>query len=243
MALGIASTTRSIDTRTILIGMVLVFLIVHTGFGITYFQYFPDFQQFTYIHHIHGALMGAWVMLLVAQPFLVHYKKLSIHRVLGKMSWLLAPAIIISMILVARLNYQAGIKVNSSIEVFAKQSITWTQILLFVLFYGLAMVYRKQTFQHLRFIVGTAILMLGPPLGRIILNCWGPFSIPYFAILPLVIKTLIAALLWTLDIYRKRDGRPNFIVLLAFLFADLVYYFRFSEAWQAFGRLVINILY
>ena len=37
-----------------------------------YLQYFPEFEKFTWLHHIHGALMASWIMLLVVQPVLIY---------------------------------------------------------------------------------------------------------------------------------------------------------------------------
>jgi hypothetical protein len=45
------------------------------------------------------------------------------------------------------------------------------------------------------------------------------------------------------DIIKKKNPVPYAIVFLAFLFADLVYYARHSDLWQAFGRFVADNLY
>ena len=64
-----------------------------------------------------------------------------------------------------------------------------------------------------------------------------------FELIPLYIKTGLAAALLTSDIIKKKDWMPYLIVLLAFIFADIVYHARYSEAWQAFGRFVVHYLY
>ncbi|MBP6174614.1 MAG: hypothetical protein KA458_13790, partial [Saprospiraceae bacterium] len=56
------------NIKLIITGMILMFIIVHIGFHATYLKHFPEFTKFNWIHHIHGALMGAWVLLLVVQP-------------------------------------------------------------------------------------------------------------------------------------------------------------------------------
>lgn len=43
-------------------------------------------------------------------------------------------------------------------------------IVQFVVFYSLAIVYRRNTYNHMRFMIGTAIMMIGPGLGRALLR-------------------------------------------------------------------------
>ncbi|MCL6259389.1 hypothetical protein M3O96_09835 [Aquiflexum sp. TKW24L] len=233
----------TVNTRNIIFGMIMVFIIVHIGFHATYIQYFPTFEEFTWLHHIHGALMASWVFLLVLQPVLILYRKFAVHRFFGKLSYVIAPLMIISMLIIARVSYHRWDGEYGSVEVFSWQSVTWMQLLMFGLFYSLAIYYKKNTFRHMRFMIGTAIIMIGPSLSRII-NAYLDTSLEVdFELIPLYFKTGLAAALLSLDLIKKKDWMPYSIVLLAFLFADLVYYARYSEAWQSFGRFVVKVLY
>lgn len=49
--------------------------------------------------------MALWLIMLIAQPFLIKYKKLSWHRVLGKASYVLVPLILITAFLLIRNEY------------------------------------------------------------------------------------------------------------------------------------------
>jgi len=232
-----------INTKAIIVGMILMFIIVHIGFYFTYIQHFPEFEGFSFLHHIHGALMGFWVLLLVVQPILIHNRKFAAHRFIGKLTYLMAPIIVVLMILIARYNYHSGILEKSSEEIFAKQSNTWMQIFMFTLFYSLAIFFRKNTDKHMRFMIATAIVMIGPALSRTILHFWGQTSVPYFAIVPLYFKTALVATLLTIDVIKKKNWMPYTIVLSAFILADIVYHARYSDAWQTFGKFIINNLY
>lgn len=95
----------------------------------------------------------------------------------------------------------------------------------------------------MRFMIGTAIIMVGPSLSRIINEYLDTALEAYFELIPLYFKTGLAAALLAVDVIKKKDWMPYSIVLLAFLFADLVYYARYSEAWQSFGRFVVKVLY
>jgi hypothetical protein len=187
--------------------------------------------------------MGAWVLLLVVQPILIHKQKFAAHRFLGKLSYVITPLIIISMFFVARENYQTGILKKSPVEVMAVQSITWMQLFMFVLFYSLAIYFRKFSYKHMRFIIGIAIIMLGPPTNRILFSYFPEIGVANILLIALYLKTALAAALFLSDFIKKKNWTPYLIVLSAFILADIVYYARYSAAWQAFGRFVVNNLY
>ncbi|WP_460561673.1 hypothetical protein [Ferruginibacter profundus] len=237
------SQPAPIKTRNIIFGMILVFIIVHIGFHATYIKEFPVFQKYNWLHHIHGALMGSWILLLLLQPILIHRKKFATHRFLGKLSYAIAPCMIVSMVLVARYNYQTGILKKSAADVIATQSITWMQIVMFVLFYSLAIYCRKNPYKHMRFMIATAIIMLGPPINRIIVSYFPGVPIPYIFLIALYIKTSVAAALFLNDVMKKKNLMPALIVLSAFLFSDIVFHARYSAAWQAIGRFIVNTFY
>jgi hypothetical protein len=231
------------DIKHIITGMILMFIVVHIGFHATYIKHFPEFTKFIWIHHVHGALMGAWVLLLVVQPVLIYNRRFTAHGFLGKLTYVLAPLVIISMFFIARENYQTGILKKTSVDVMAIQSITWMQLFMFVLFYSLAIYHRKITAMHMRFIIGTAILMIGPSMNRILISYFPDMGAANILPIVLYLKTAIAASLFFMDVAKKKNWTSYLIVLLAFLFSDLVYHARYSDTWQAFGNFVVQHLY
>ena len=243
MQQGKINQPAPIKTRNIIIGMILVFIIVHVGFHATYIKEFPTFQKYNWLHHIHGALMGSWVILLLVQPILIHKKKFAAHRFLGKLSYAIAPCMIVSMVLIARYNYQTGVLKKSAADVMATQSITWMQIMMFVLFYSLAIYFRKNTYNHMRFMIATAIVMLGPPINRIIFSYFTEVPPAYIFLISLYVKTGVATALFINDFIKKKNLKPALIVLLVFLFSDVVFHARYTAAWQAVGKFIVNTFY
>ena len=83
------------------VGFLIIFLMIITliGFYPTYISKFPSFTDITSIHHFHGAMMMIWFLLLIIQPFLIGYKKYTIHRTLGKLSYVIAPLVLFSIFL------------------------------------------------------------------------------------------------------------------------------------------------
>jgi hypothetical protein len=68
--------TLNSTTRAFFIAMVILFILMQVAFHPSYLQYFPQFHEFSWIHHIHGALMVSWVLMLTIQPYLIIKKKI-----------------------------------------------------------------------------------------------------------------------------------------------------------------------
>lgn len=116
-----------------------------------------------------------------------------VHRFFGKLTCVMVLVFRVFIIFMARENYHSCVVDASQEELFARRSIAWMQIFMFVLFYSLAIYYRKQPHKHLRFMMGTAIVMTGRPRARIILTYWDQTSVLYIGLIPLVVQTGIAA--------------------------------------------------
>src|ERR1700712_3279419 len=71
----------------------LAMSITWVGFSHTYFAVV---RTEPLLHHIHGALMGGWIALLIVQPMLYQRGRLQLHRTLGRWGvYLLMPAIVV----------------------------------------------------------------------------------------------------------------------------------------------------
>ena len=125
--------TRSYDVtaKAFFIAMVFLFILLQVAFHPTYLQYFPQFKRFSWIHHTHGALMVSWVIMLVIQPCLIYKGKYKIHRLIGKISYFIAPLMLISMFLATRLNYLNTVGKIPFKDVANPQALYFTTPLLF----------------------------------------------------------------------------------------------------------------
>jgi hypothetical protein len=78
-------------------GYFIVFLLFMLwGFWFTYFTRIPD--QENYRMHLHGAALILWCLMLIIQPWLIRTKRIQIHRMTGKFSYLLVPFLLFSTI-------------------------------------------------------------------------------------------------------------------------------------------------
>jgi hypothetical protein len=215
--------------------------LIHLGFYRTYFIHFPGFKPFQWMHHVHGFLMSTWILMLIIQPLLIGLGKRSMHHRIGKLSYIVAPLIILSMFLITRMSYQKGIVSGSPREAIANQALSLGQWCTFTCFYILAMVYRKQPERHMRYIIGTGLLMILPGLNRLLRSFFEVTSETGMFISSMV-TIGIALVLLTRDVFKRRSWIPYTLVLFAYMGIYLLYACRYSDLYQAIGTLIARVL-
>lgn len=212
-------------------GLLLLALIAYWP---TYFSRLLSADHYT---HFHASLAALWILTLAAQPTLIRMKRLALHRLLGALSYVLAPLIVVSIVLLAH----SRIKGLSG-EAYAIQTyILYLQVSLTVLFglsYALAIYKRHVVALHARFMVCTAFTLIDPVVIRLMF--WMGSRTPTwnyqwvtFSLTDLVIVTLIF-----LE-RRGKSGRKVFpIMLVVFVLAQAVALFGLTNTplWQAFAR-------
>lgn len=199
--------------------MLLLIPLTLAGFFKTYFGQIPNFDEKinTYIH-LHAFIAFIWIIMLIVQPLLILNKKFKAHRKLGKFSYFLFPLLILSFIpqMVRIINSD-----HPEVLFFPL-----ADSILLVVFYSLAIYNRKKAPKHMRFMIATAIVFLGPTIGRI-----GPFIFGWSDILTQTAQyVIIYSILVGLIIYDKRnnkDHKPFQFGLFCFLIHQVVFYIIF----------------
>jgi hypothetical protein len=119
-------------------------VLVFAGFYTSYFSVFLEAKPS--IIHIHFTLMVLWIAMLITQPFLIKYKKLTIHRTLGKISYVLVPLVLISAFFMIRYSYYNLVDGLQQKAAQGRINLQWpryynrlllTKPLLFFIFFGL----------------------------------------------------------------------------------------------------------
>ena len=83
------------------LGYILVLLIpiAFLAFYKTYFVQFPNFKEnITTYTHLHALISTMWILILILQPILIEKGKWKIHKVIGKVTYILFPILILSFI-------------------------------------------------------------------------------------------------------------------------------------------------
>ena len=231
--------TKDVTPKVFFIAMGLLFVLLQVAFHPEYIKYFPQFVGFNWLHHTHGALMASWMIILFIQPYLIYKGKYKAHRLIGKVSYFTVPLMLISMFLATRQNYLTTIGKIPFNEVASIQALNFISPLIFLLFYSLAIINKKDVFKHQRYMIGTAFIMLTAILSRILQHSFEPDSIePYDFFIPLYLGVIIAALLLVNDILKKKNPFPYTIVMVGLLVYTILFHARNTEVWQSVVRLV-----
>ncbi|PSR54978.1 hypothetical protein AHMF7605_16440 [Adhaeribacter arboris] len=218
-----------------------ILLVVVWGFWKTYIVFFPSFQGFGYTHHMHGLLMMMWILMLIVQPLLIRAGKLSLHRAVGKASYVVVPLLLLSIFMVGKISY------NKMIPASPQQAIASTAQIIpalfaFAVLYGLAIWKKKKSRIHMRYMLGTSLLMIGPALGRVQIIY---FNVPFLEAVDYAnyLIMAIAFLLLVSDIFQKKPVAPYLITLLVMVVGHLAWQFRDGFLWQAVGENFAAIFY
>ncbi len=150
------------------------------GFYTTYFT--RILEPMPAVVHLHFVLMVLWIGMLIAQPLLIKYKKISWHRLIGKASYVVVPLLLITAFLLTRNEYYRNIarleeSVRNGAQSFTPQDIlhraaaspiALVYFVWFLVFYVLAIRHRRNFNKHARYMVATALTLTGPTVDRII---------------------------------------------------------------------------
>jgi len=187
---------------------VVLFFLALIGFWESYFSIL--FSDINIYKHFHAITMLLWIGMLIMQPFLIKYKKISLHKYIGKFSYSLVPAIVISLILLAHSQitiHDFGITYSRLYILFLQFSL----LLIFIISYVLAIIYRKTPYLHARYMICTSLTLIDPAVARIPLNI--P-PIPYdYQVLTFALTDFILLILIFMERKQKR-GREVFPIML-----------------------------
>lgn len=215
---------------------VLILAVITWGFYKTYIIFFPSFEGFTFVQHFHGAMMMIWMLFLILQPLLIRYNKVSVHRIIGKISFFIAPLLMASIFLVNRLSYLRPVPGLSHEEKIAEIALTFPYIFAFGILYSLAIINRRNTYHHLRYMIGTSILMIGPGLGRALMVYYN-YTLSEAVQFHNYVILSIAALLFLNDLLKKRSYRAFVTVLIVVICICLIWESR-NTLWQPVGEFI-----
>ena len=172
-------------------------LLVCLGFWPSYFaKFFYGTAHFSFYFHFHATVLILWISLLIIQPILIRNKQVAIHRMLGKISYLLIPLIFISIILLShsRIPHQGPLADDHLVGTFN----SYKDLIILATAFFIAIRYKKDYQLHARGMIVTGLACIEPALIRFAFRV---ISDPFVAYLT-TIFTLYAVFLWI--IYRER---------------------------------------
>lgn len=229
--LGYRFMDKAYNNIWILFIAILAF--VFFGFFKTYFSLFSSFEKIPSSHHFHTFLFLLWFVLLFIQPVLIKKGKFELHRLFGKFTYVLVPLLIVSIFIVTKNQFQREIAMYPRSRCIANLIIPLPQLVIFIAMYILAMIHIKNTGYHMRYIIGTSLVLIGPGLGRALISLGG-ISFQLSVQLSFIVTEFILAGLIFYDIKKANDYKPYAVLLIIFLSCHLGWFFMpYSSLWQS----------
>jgi heme exporter protein D len=204
-----------------LVGLILV------GFWPSYFsKFYNGTADFTFYFHFHTSMVGIWILMLIVQPLLIRKKKLALHRLIGKASYLVFSLVFVSIILLSH-SRQTTFAEGWDIGLF----VTFKDLLILGVAYFIAIKYRHKIDLHARGMIATGLVCIEPAAARI------PFhpEYGYFVVLAVVYSVLGILIFIERNQKKGRWVFPLILALYIMVHSVLIFGIHFSW-WQAFGR-------
>jgi hypothetical protein len=151
-------------------GMALAMaLVAFAGFAPSYYMKsrFGVGPELTPLLHLHGAVMTAWLALLIAQTALIAARRVTWHRRLGVVGAMLAVLLIVLFTQVALSRARAGVLGPGFVPPSQFLAIPLMSVILLPVLIGAAIYYRKRSDYHKRLIMLANVEIVTPAAARL----------------------------------------------------------------------------
>jgi len=181
-------------------------LLAFLGFWNSYFsKLFIGHADYSFYFHVHAVLMVVWIILLIVQPLLIHRKKLHLHRLIGKTTYLIMPLLLMSVLLV----------LNSGMKNIPKDEISLIAFLapirdfmLLIVAFSIAIYHRHDIQIHSRAMIITGIVFIEPALFRFL---GGMLFKDMGVVGPVIGIALMLAIIITLIIKERKEKSARWL--------------------------------
>jgi len=216
------------------------------GFWASYFARILDQENFRM--HLHGIAMFLWCALLISQAYFIRKKKFAIHKTLGKTTYVLVPFIAYTTIDL----YKFRLSQSSSIGVidYLFTASVLIALLVFLIFYGLAIYFKNRPTIHARFMVCTVFAMFTAIIDRII-RIYFPGLMPFLPsgiagpivqVVGLTLADIILVLLciWDWKSHKRFNVFPVALGIHLGYHYSVMNFYKF-EFWKSFSVWFFNL--
>lgn len=218
---------------------VLILILAPIGFR-RYLNRLALLEKQHFYVHFHAVFMTLWCVILITQPLLILKRKRKAHQWIGRFSYGLVPILLISMFMMLYHSLLANGKLELTNEDIQQLFFPFTQILIFGLFYLLAIKHVPKPRIHMRYVIVSSVTLLGPTIGRIDFGILGLPNLDWDLLA--MEGFLLGFLLW--DRFKSVKMKPYLYGLLAFVLVHALLEIGFHEtmAWETFGLQLARLL-
>jgi hypothetical protein len=214
MAANINILRRPSDRGFFLTAAIGFPLMVFIGYFKTYyFSAFFDVKPLANaLVHSHGLVMSLWVVYFTAQTVLIRSKNLKLHMSLGLAGIGLAALVVVVGLMTAYDAHVVRASAPPGLDPHSFLIVPVVDMLLFVIFFGGAIYYRKRPAEHKTLMLMTAINFVGAAVARM---PFFPQNLLLVFVIGIPVLLAVISLIW----FTKKHGRLNKIFAAAvFLF-------------------------
>lgn len=215
-------------------GLIAIILL---GFWRSYFsELIAGTSRHSLIFHFHAVMMSLWIAMLIVQPLLIRKKKFTAHRFIGKLSFVVMPLLVISIIQI--MHYEGNL--------FPENELTFIGVMngsiLMSTFYLIAIWKTSIVNIHARAMVCTGITMIQPASDRVMFNIFEMQAPTVFFVSWGIIYLLLIVLI---IIGRKQKvGRwifPLYLCMHIMLVSSILVIKKIPVVDPAFGRWFLKL--
>jgi hypothetical protein len=217
------------------IGLVVLVLL---GFWPTYFAKFASgTNKYPIYFHFHATMMSLWILALIVQPILIRKKKLRLHRVIGKLTYLIMLLLFLSVILLTHYRMEDNVQFVNNEKLYGPHLVVpFKDLLIIGIAYIIAVRYRHNVNIHARAMIATGIVFIEPALVRFL--GYAVFSNRPMALIPSI--AFVYGILITLMIIERhqKSGRWVFPLILGlYIIVHSIIIFQLHiPGWETFAR-------
>lgn len=191
------------------------------GFFNSYIQFLPEVRKFQLAIHLHFAAFVCWFALLIIQPILIRKRKYNLHRKIGKLSYLIAPIILVTILILVRNQVQRELLMSKENAAFTGL-IGLLDAISFSIYFTIAMVNKNNHRWHVAFIIAATLIILNPGMSRL-LNQLKPGSGLIFAVFFPFIVSLSIVMYEKIKLRREITKNPYFLFFICWAFEILLF--------------------
>ena len=170
MAINAGLLRRPSDRGLFLTAAVGFPLLVFIGYFRSYYfsSFFPDSARvLNSLVHFHGVVMTTWVLYFAAQIALVRTKNIKLHMTLGLVGIALAALVVVVGLMTAYDSHIVRQTAPPGMHPYGFMLIALTDLLIFILLFGGAIILRKRSREHKALMLLTAINFMPAAVVRL----------------------------------------------------------------------------
>lgn len=194
------------------------------------------FSSLDRVTHAHAAIGLMWMLLLVAQPLALRRGRIPLHRSIGRLAYVVAPAFVVSGVLLAHVRF-AAMDARLFVDEARFLYLPLHTALLFALAAGLGFAFRRQTALHARLMAATGLLLIDPIIVRLMGHYLPPLPFAAYQTVTFGLTDLafVGLVLWFRP--RARVARPLWALFAVMVSAHVLWFaLAPSAAWLAFAQ-------